>query len=254
MPRYKLVIAYDGTPYAGWQVQRGHPSVQGAIECAVERFSGEQRRIQCAGRTDAGVHAAGQVAHLDLARSWPTDTVRDALNAHLKPEPVAILSADLVPDTFNARTSALRRHYRYRILNRRPPPTLERAAVWHVPRPLDATAMQAAAIPLLGRHDFTTFRAADCQADSPIRTLERIDVERVGDDIIVETSARSFLHHQVRSIVGSLVQVGIGRWGLDEVGRALAACNRAACGPMAPASGLVFMSVEYPPHGLASGG
>ncbi|MBV9078366.1 MAG: tRNA pseudouridine(38-40) synthase TruA [Methylobacteriaceae bacterium] len=246
MPRYRLLVEYDGTQFVGWQHQQNGRSVQEAVEAAILRFSGEVRRVQCAGRTDAGVHASGQVIHLDLVRDWPPDRVRDALNAHLRPDPVAILSAEQVPDTFDARRSALRRHYLYRILNRRAPPALEAGRVWHVPWQLDAERMQAAAQALVGRHDFTTFRAAECQAESPIRTLEQLDVARVGDEIRVAASARSFLHHQVRSMVGTLSLAGAGRWSADQVREALEARRRSACGPMAPAAGLVFLRVDYP--------
>jgi tRNA pseudouridine38-40 synthase len=246
MPRYKLVIEYDGTPFAGWQRQANAPSVQQAIEEAIGRFAGEDLRIQCAGRTDAGVHATGQVAHIDLTKVWRTDTIRDALNAHLKPLPVAILSAAEVSDSFNARMSAVKRHYRYRILNRRAPAALERNAVWHVPWVLDADRMHEAAQVLVGRHDFTTFRASECQADSPIRTLDRLDVERDGELITVQASARSFLHSQVRSLVGTLVQAGNGRWSIEDVRRALEARQRSACAPLAPPQGLALVAVDYP--------
>ena len=245
MPRYKLVIEYDGSPFAGWQRQANAPSVQQAIEEAFQRFTGEDLRIQCAGRTDAGVHATGQVAHVDLGRSWRPDTVRDALNAHLKPLPVAILSAAEVPASFNARMSAVKRHYRYRILNRRAPAALERNAVWHVPWALDAEIMHQAAQVLVGRHDFTTFRASECQADSPIRTLDRLDVTRDGEIIAVEASARSFLHSQVRSLVGTLVQAGNGRWSIADVRRALEARQRSACAPLAPPQGLALTRDDY---------
>ncbi|HKH32842.1 MAG TPA: tRNA pseudouridine(38-40) synthase TruA [Beijerinckiaceae bacterium] len=245
MPRYKLVIEYDGTPFAGWQRQLNGRSVQQAIEEAIERFSGEAVRIQCAGRTDAGVHATSQVAHVDLARDWRIDTVRDATNAHLRPEPVSIVSAAIVPESFNARMSAARRHYLYRILNRRSPPALEANRVWHVPWTLDATLMHEAARTLVGRHDFTTFRAAECQATSPVRTLDRLDVERIGDEIRIGASARSFLHHQVRSMVGTLALAGAGRWTVEDVRAALDACDRARCGPTAPACGLCLTGVDY---------
>ena len=245
MPRYKLVIEYDGTPFAGWQRQLNGRSVQQAVEEAVERFAGEAVRVHCAGRTDAGVHATHQVAHLDLARDWRTDTVRDATNAHLRAEPVAVLSAEIVPDGFSARMSARKRHYLYRILNRRSPPALDANRVWQVPWGLDETAMQAAAAMLVGRHDFTTFRASECQAKSPIRTLDRLDVTRAGDEIRVAAAARSFLHHQVRSIVGTLMLAGARRWTADEVREALEARDRARCGPMAPASGLYLVGVDY---------
>jgi tRNA pseudouridine38-40 synthase len=245
MPRYKLVIEYDGTPFAGWQRQLNGRSVQQAIEEAIERFSGEAVRIQCAGRTDAGVHATSQVAHVDLARDWRIDTVRDATNAHLRPEPVSIVSAAIVPESFNARMSAARRHYLYRILNRRSPPALEANRVWHVPWTLEATLMHEAARTLVGRHDFTTFRAAECQATSPVRTLDRLDVERIGDEIRIGASARSFLHHQVRSMVGTLALAGAGRWTVEDVRAALDACDRARCGPTAPACGLCLTGVDY---------
>jgi tRNA pseudouridine38-40 synthase len=245
MPRYKLVIEYDGTPFAGWQRQLNGRSVQQAVEEAIERFAGEAVRVHCAGRTDAGVHATHQVAHLDLARDWRTDTVRDATNAHLRAEPVAVLSAEIVPDGFSARMSAKRRHYLYRILNRRSPPALDRSRVWQVPWGLDETAMQEAAAMLVGRHDFTTFRASECQAKSPIRTLERLDVTRAGDEIRVAAAARSFLHHQVRSIVGTLMLAGARRWTAGEVREALEARDRARCGPMAPPSGLYLVGVDY---------
>ena len=246
MPRYKLVIEYDGTGYVGWQRQATGRSVQAEIEDAIARFSGETVRIQCAGRTDAGVHASGQVAHLDLARERRPDTVRDAINAHLKPQPVAILSAEPVPDGFNARTSAIQRHYRYRILNRRAPAAIGRAFTWHVPWRLDADTMADAAATLVGRHDFTTFRASECQADSPFRTLELLDVERRGEEILIEASARSFLHSQVRSLVGTLAQAGAGRWSVADVRAALDARRRAACGPLAPPEGLCLTRVDYP--------
>lgn len=246
MPRYKLVIEYDGTPYTGWQHQANGLSVQQVVEEAIERFSSEKVRIHCAGRTDSGVHATHQVIHLDLSKDWRTDTVRDAINAHLRPAPVAVTSAEIVPETFNARLSATKRHYLYRILNRRAPPALEVNRVWHVAWPLDAAAMHEAAQSLLGRHDFTTFRAAECQANSPIRTLDRLDVERIGDEIRIFASARSFLHHQVRSMVGTLERVGAGRWAVGDVRAALDARDRRRCGPMAPAMGLYLIGVDYP--------
>ena len=247
MPRYKLLIEYDGTPFVGWQSQANGRGVQDAIEAAILRFSGENLRIQCAGRTDTGVHATGQVAHADLAKAWRTDTVRDALNAHLKAEPVAILSAEIVPDHFNARTSAIKRHYEYRILNRRAPPAIDRFRAWHVPWALDAGLMNAAAALLVGWHDFTTFRSSDCQANSPLRTLDVFSVQRDGDEIRITASARSFLHHQVRSMVGTVALAGAGRWTVAEVGRALEAKSRPACGPLAPPHGLTFVKVDYEP-------
>jgi tRNA pseudouridine38-40 synthase len=245
MPRYKLVVEYDGTRYVGWQRQLNGRSVQQAIEEAIEGFAGHPVRIQTAGRTDAGVHATHQVAHVDFDKEWRTDTVRDATNAHLKPEPVSILGAEIVPDTFDARRSARRRHYLYRILNRRAPAALALDRVWHVPGALDADAMHAAAQTLVGRHDFTTFRASECQADSPVRTLDRLDVARDGEEIRVGASARSFLHHQVRSMVGTLALVGAARWSADDVREALEARDRTRCGPTAPACGLYLVGVDY---------
>jgi len=257
MPRYKLVVEYDGTPFCGWQRQTAQPSVQGAIEAAVTRFSGENAGLTCAGRTDTGVHATHQVAHLDLEKAWRTDVVRDALNAHLRPQPVSILSAEIVAPTFNARHSAIRRHYRYRILNRRSPAALDRGRVWQVPWPLDVALMQAAARPLLGCHDFTAFRAAECQAQSPIRTLEQLDVAvRVmgfNDEIVVAACARSFLHHQVRGLVGTLVLAGSGRLTAHDVADILASRDRSRCGPLAPSSGLTLVGVDYAdPHEISS--
>jgi tRNA pseudouridine38-40 synthase len=245
MPRYKLTIEYDGTPFAGWQRQINGRSVQQVVEKAIEGFAGHAVRIHCAGRTDAGVHATHQVAHADLEKEWRTDTVRDATNAHLKSEPVSVLAAEIVPDGFHARTSARRRYYLYRILNRRSPPSLDLNRVWHVPWPLDADAMHAAAQVLVGRHDFTTFRAAECQAKSPVKTLDRLDVERSGDEITLKASARSFLHHQVRSMVGTIMLAGAQRWTLEDVRQALDAKDRTRCGPMAPACGLYLVGVDY---------
>ncbi|MGA8293280.1 MAG: tRNA pseudouridine(38-40) synthase TruA [Rhodoplanes sp.] len=245
MPRYKLVIEYDGAPFVGWQVQENGVSVQAALEAAVAAFCGESISVRGAGRTDAGVHALGQVAHLDLTREWDADTVRDAINAHLKPHPIAVLSAEIVAATFDARFSALKRHYLYRIVNRRAPLALEAARAWRVARPLDAQAMNAAAQNLVGRHDFTTFRAAECQAKSPVKTLDRLDVERSGEHVRIHASARSFLHHQVRSMVGSLALVGEGKWSPDDLARALEARDRKACGPVAPPDGLYLVGGEY---------
>lgn len=237
-------MEYDGGPFVGWQRQENGRSVQQALEEAAEKLCGAPTRVFGAGRTDTGVHARGQVAHLDFAREWRADTVRDAINAHLRPEPVAVLAAARVDETFDARHSARRRHYLYRILNRRPPLALDRLA-WQVAPPLDTGAMAMGAARLLGRHDFTTFRAAQCQAKSPLRTLDRLDVARDGDLVTVEASARSFLHNQVRSMVGSLVEVGLGRWTPDDMTAALKARRRAACGPVAPAVGLILMGVDY---------
>jgi tRNA pseudouridine38-40 synthase len=245
MPRYKLTIEYDGTPFAGWQVQDNASTVQGALMAAFAAFTGEAVAIQGAGRTDAGVHALAQVAHVDLAKAWDTDTVRDAVNFHLRPHPVAVLAAEMVAADFNARFSALRRHYRYRIANRRADLALQKNRAWRVPRRLDVAAMQTAAQHLVGKHDFTTFRASECQAKSPVKTLDVLDVARDGDEVIVTTSARSFLHNQVRSMVGSLVLVGDGKWTPDDLAAALAAQDRAACGPVAPPEGLYLVRVDY---------
>lgn len=245
MPRYKLTIEYDGTPFVGWQIQDNGPSVQGVLTDAIAAFAGERAAVQGAGRTDAGVHALGQVAHVDLAKVWDNDTVRDAINFHLRPQPIAILAAVQVEPTFDARFSAIKRHYLYRIVNRRADLTLDQNRVWRVPRLLDAVAMHSAAQSLVGRHDFTTFRAAECQAKSPVKTLDRLDVTRDGDEVRVEASARSFLHHQVRSMVGSLVHVGEGKWSVGDLVGALAARDRSACGQVAPPHGLYLVRVEY---------
>jgi tRNA pseudouridine38-40 synthase len=251
MPRYRLDIEYDGTGYSGWQRQAGQHSVQAAIEAAVLGFCGEEISLRGAGRTDAGVHALGQVAHLDLAREWPGDTVRDAVNAHLRMagERVAILLASAVEGNFDARFSATARHYLYRIVNRRAPLAVDAGHAWHVAVALDADRMQLAANELLGRHDFTTFRSAQCQAKSPVRTLDRLEVRREGDRLDISASARSFLHNQVRSMVGTLKRVGEGAWDPDDVRAALAARDRAACGPVAPPDGLYLVKVDYPAGG-----
>jgi tRNA pseudouridine38-40 synthase len=245
MPRYKLIIEYDGGPFVGWQVQGSAPSVQGALMAAIEAFCGERVKVGGAGRTDAGVHALGQVAHVDLAKDWDADTVRDAITAHLRPQPVVVLAAERVPDTFDARFSAVKRHYRYCIVNRRGDLALERGRVWRLPRPLDHEAMHAAAQHLVGRHDFTTFRHVDCQAKSPVKTLDRLDVTREGERVSICASARSFLHSQVRSMVGALAFVGEGRWSADDLSAALAARDRTACAPVAPPEGLYLMQVDY---------
>jgi tRNA pseudouridine38-40 synthase len=245
MPRYRILIEYDGTPFLGWQRQAAGASVQGALEEALLRFCGEGTAVRGAGRTDAGVHALAQVAHFDLAKDWEPFRVREALNFHLKPAPVVVLDCALAAADFDARYSATARHYRYRILNRRAPPALERDRVWWVPIPLDHEAMARAAPALLGRHDFTTFRAAQCQANSPLRTLDRLEVAKRGDEIVIEASARSFLHNQVRSMVGSLKLVGEGKWGAADLKAALEARDRAACGPVAAACGLYLKRVDY---------
>lgn len=247
MPRYKLIIEYDGGPFVGWQRQKNGRSVQEAIEKAITAFSRERGTLKGAGRTDAGVHALGQVAHVDLVKTWPAETVRDALNAHLRPEPISILSVEAVLDDFDARFSARKRHYLYRIVDRQAPLALDRDRAWSVPSRLDADAMHLAARSLVGKHDFTTFRAAECQAKSPVKTLDRLDVSRHGDEIAVSATARSFLHNQVRSMVGTLKKVGEGRWSANEVAAALAARDRARSGPVAPAHGLYLVAVDYSP-------
>jgi tRNA pseudouridine38-40 synthase len=246
MPRYKLTIEYDGRPFVGWQIQDNGPSVQGMLAQALAAFCGEKVSVQGAGRTDAGVHALGQVGHVDLAKDWDEDTVRDALNAHLRPHPIAVLKAERVDGSFDARFSAVRRHYLYRIVNRRADLALERGRAWRIAQPLDLPAMQAAAQRLVGRHDFTTFRNVECQAKSPVKTLDQLEVHRAADDIQVVTSARSFLHSQVRSMVGALALVGEGKWSVDDVSIALAKRDRAACAPVAPPDGLYLARVDYP--------
>jgi tRNA pseudouridine38-40 synthase len=245
VPRYKLTIEYDGAPFRGWQVQERDLTVQGVLEQAAKALSGEDVRVHGAGRTDAGVHAKGQVAHVDFSKAFRTDQVRDAMNAHLRPHPVGVLSAEHVADDFEARFTAIKRHYLYRIVNRRADLALDLGHAWRVPKPLDADAMHRAAQQLLGKHDFTTFRATECQAKSPEKTLDQFDVARDGENVNVAVSARSFLHHQVRSMVGSLVWVGEGRWSADNLKRALDAKDRTACGPVAPPDGLYLMQVDY---------
>jgi tRNA pseudouridine38-40 synthase len=245
MPRYRITIEYDGTPFVGWQSQTVGEAVQDRLRAALAAFAGESVAVRGAGRTDAGVHARGQVAHFDLQKAWDPFRLREAMNHHLRPAPVVVLDCALVPDTFDARFSATARHYLYRMLVRRAPPALERNRVWWVAVPLDADAMHRAAQALVGRHDFTTYRAAACQATSPVKTLDRLDVTRVGEEIHVRASARSFLHNQVRSLVGSLKLVGAGRWGEREPADALTACDRSRCGPVAPARGLYLMQVDY---------
>ena len=246
MPRYKLTIEYDGAGLVGWQRQENGPSVQAALEDAIAKFCGEQVTVYGAGRTDAGVHALGQVAHIDLAKKSPADTVRDAINAHLRPAAIAVLAAEIAPVDFHARFDAIQRHYSYRILNRRAPPALERGQVWHVGAPCDAGAMHEAGQILVGKHDFSSFRAAECQAKSPVKTLDALTVSRNGDEIEIAARARSFLHHQVRNIVGTLRLIGEGKWSPDDLNAALAAKDRARGGPTAPAEGLCFVAVDYP--------
>jgi tRNA pseudouridine38-40 synthase len=245
MPRFKLIVEYDGTRFHGWQHQQDGTSVQEAVERAITAFSGETRRIVAAGRTDTGVHATHQVIHVDLEREWPTRTIADAMNAHLKGSGVAILDARRVADTFDARISAVKRHYLYRIINRRAFAVLDAGRVWQVKWPIDEKLMQAGADRLIGKHDFTTFRASECQAKSPLRTLERLAVSRAGNEVRIEASARSFLHSQVRSMVGSLILVATGKWTPDDLEAALKACDRSRCGPLAPPDGLYLVGVDY---------
>jgi tRNA pseudouridine38-40 synthase len=247
MPRYKLIIEYDGSAYAGWQRQANATSVQQILEDGLQRLTGQQVAVRGAGRTDAGVHALAQVAHIDLARAWSGTVVRDALNAHMRPHPIAVLRVDSVQAGFDARFSAIRRHYLYRIVNRRAPLALEAGRAWLIRPPLDPDAMQAGARHLIGRHDFSTFRDSECQADSPVRTLERLEITAApGEEILIRAAARSFLHRQVRSIVGSLALVGSGKWSPDDLLRALERRDRSACGTVAPAAGLYLFAVDYP--------
>lgn len=245
MPRYRVTLEYDGGPFQGWQRQDNGPSVQAALEEAVFNLSGERVTTAAAGRTDAGVHARGQVAHFDMAKEFTGDRLRDALNAHLRPAPVAVIEAALAAGDFHARFSAIARHYEYRILVRRAPPALDRGHVWHVARALDAMAMHEASRALIGSHDFTTFRASECQAKSPVKTLDRLDVSAQGEEIVVYAKARSFLHHQVRSMVGSLKLVGEGKWQPHDLALALQARDRTRCGPVAPSEGLTLLRVDY---------
>lgn len=252
MPRYRILVEYDGGAFSGWQRQANALSVQEALETALERLTGDFARVQGAGRTDAGVHASGQVAHFDLPRPWPLKALRDGANFHLKPHAVAVLDAAAAPPDFDARFSAVGRRYLYRILNRRSPPVLDRGQVWFFAKPLDAEAMQAAADRLIGRHDFSSFRAVQCQAKSPVKTLDRLDVSRIGEEIQLRVEARSFLHNQVRILAGTLAKVGEGTWTPDDVAAALAARDRAAAGPTAPPEGLCLTHVDYPPEALAT--
>ncbi len=245
MTPWALLIEYDGTTFAGWQRQDGQPTIQAVLEDAAERLTGAPAASFVAGRTDAGVHAAGQVAMLTLPDQFTAERVREALNYHMKPHPVVVLRAAVAPADWNPRFSAIGRAYRYVILNRRARPALALGRVWHLPHRLDEAAMAEGARHLLGRHDFTSFRAAACQAKSPLRTLDRLDVTRDGDLVTIVAEARSFLHHQVRNMVGTLAQVGSGRWPPEVVATALAARNRAAAGPTAPAEGLCLTEVRY---------
>ncbi len=245
MPRYRLTVEYDGAPFVGWQRQDNGPSVQGALEEAIFKLCGETVTVTGAGRTDAGVHAYGQVAHFDLVKAFAPDKIRDALNHFLRPAPAAVLDAAVADPEFHARFSAKARHYLYRIVCRRAPLALERGHAWHVVHDLDAEAMHFAAQSLVGQHDFTTFRASECQAKSPVKTLDKLTVRRAADEICVEASARSFLHNQVRSMVGTLKLGGEGKWHPREVGQALVACDRSRCGPVAPPDGLYLVKVDY---------
>ncbi len=256
MPRYALLIEYDGAPFFGWQTQPNVPSVQGAIEDALAKLNPTRPRIQTAGRTDAGVHATGQVAHVDLDRDWDTFKLRGAINAHMRPHPIAILDVVRVPDDFKARFSAKERSYRYRILARKAPPVLTKGRVWAIGYTLDIEAMQQGAQHLLGRHDYSTFRASECQAKSPEKSIDELTVSKWdangGEEVIIDVRARSFLHNQVRSIVGSLVKVGSGTWHPDQIKVVLEAKDRTACGPVAPPHGLYLVHVRYDPDPFAS--
>lgn len=245
MPRYRITVEYDGAPFVGWQLQINGPSVAGAIANAIAQLTGKETAVHGAGRTDAGVHALAQVAHFDLDTAWDRLKLREGLNACVRPHPIAILDVEGVSDDFHARYSATARHYLYRIINRRPPLTVELRRAWHVGQPLDERAMQDGAAYLVGRHDFTTFRSAECQAASPLKTLDAVTVSRLGEVIEISASARSFLHNQVRSMVGSLKLVGEGKWLPIDVKRALEARDRSACGPVAPPHGLYLLRVDY---------
>ena len=245
MPRYRALVEYDGGPYCGFQLQASQPSVQGELERSITAFCGEAARVFTAGRTDTGVHATGQVIHFDLQKAWPARTVRDAVNAHLGAEPISLLDVIETDDEFHARFSAKGRRYLYRVLDRRAPPALERARLWWVKTPLDVGAMDEAAQALVGLHDFTTFRDANCQSNSPVKSLDVARVARVGAEVQLVFEARSFLHRQVRSMTGALVHVGAGRWTPQQVAEALAAADRSACPPVAPAHGLYLTGVDY---------
>ena len=246
MTRWRLIIEYDGGPFMGWQRQDHGPSVQQRLEEALGRMTGEQASIFAAGRTDAGVHALAMSAHVDIARELTPHRLREGLNALVRPDPISVLALQQVAGDWHARFSCTGRRYLYRILNRRAPPALLRGKVWHLPMPLNVAAMQAGATQLVGRHDFTTFRSAHCQSESPVKTLDRLQVEKSGEEIHVTAAARSFLHHQVRSMVGCLAMVGRGQWQADDIGRALAARDRTALGFNAPPDGLYFVEATYP--------
>jgi tRNA pseudouridine38-40 synthase len=244
--RWRLTIEFDGGPFMGWQRQDHGPSVQQTLEEALERMTGERATFTAAGRTDAGVHALAMPVHVDVTKSLTPHRLREGLNALVRPQPVSVLDVEEVADDWHARFSCLGRSYVYRILNRRAPPALDRGRVWHIPVLLDVEAMQRGAVLLVGKHDFTTFRSVQCQSDSPVKTLDRLDVRRVGDEIHVEAAARSFLHHQVRSMVGCLALVGRGQWSASDIGKALEARDRAALGLNAPPHGLYFAGATYP--------
>ncbi|APE29212.1 tRNA pseudouridine(38-40) synthase TruA [Aurantiacibacter gangjinensis] len=246
MTRFALTVEFDGTPFFGLQRQPHGPSVQGAIENAAHKLTGEDVTLFSAGRTDSGVHALAMRCHLDIEKPFEPFRLMEALNAHLRPDPVAITGCAVKPDDWHARFSCIGRSYEYRIRNRRAPLTLEKGRAWHIARPLDADAMHEAAQALVGRHDFTTFRSAHCQAKDPVKTLDRLDVSREGDAIVIRAAARSFLHHQVRSMVGTLALVGQGTWAIGQVAEALAAKDRAALGLNAPPEGLYFVAAHYP--------
>jgi len=246
MPRYRITVEYDGGPFAGWQRQDNGRSIQAALETAIFKLSGERVTVTGSGRTDAGVHALGQVAHFDLEKEFAAEKIRDALNHYVRPDPIAVLTAGIAAPDFHARFAANARHYLFRIVCRKAPLALERGRAWHITHSLDAGAMHEAAQALVGQHDFTTFRAAECQAKSPVKTLDRLDVSRRAEEIHIEASARSFLHHQVRSMVGSLKLVGEGKWRPRDMKAALEACERARCGPVSPPGGLYLVRVDYP--------
>jgi tRNA pseudouridine38-40 synthase len=245
MPRYRLKVEYDGRPYCGFQAQNEQPTVQASIERAILAFSGETLRLTAAGRTDTGVHATGQVVTFDLTKAFRPEVVRDAINAYLMPEPIAILEAEIVDPEFSARFSATGRMYLYRILARRAPPALDRGRVWHVKKAIEVAPMIEAAKSLIGTHDFTTFRHIECQAKSPVKSMDIARVAQVGEEIHLVFAARSFLHRQVRSMTGSLIEVGLGRWGVGDIARALEAKDRKACGQVAPSDGLYLTHVTY---------
>lgn len=245
MARYKLILEYDGTPFVGWQFQENGPSVQAAVEDAIYAFSGDRITAHAAGRTDAGVHARGMVIHIDLDKEFSAEKVRDGLSHFLRPAPIVVLHAERVSEDFHARFSCILRAYEYRIINRRPRLTIDAGRAWRVGQKLDVTSMHEAAQALVGKHDFTTFRAAACQAASPVKTLDEISVMRAGDEIFIGCAARSFLHHQVRSFAGTLVEVGRGKWRVEDVRKALEAADRSRCAPVAPPDGLYFARADY---------